>query len=169
MSKPRVSTPDIVHKTWGYEHVLVNRTVDPAYCGKILTVLPNGRSCSVHYHAKKTETFYVLQGTLNLELYKELPYVLSTSSIERQIEAFKGAEPEYRIRLAEGQTITVNPYTPHRFWTFNTTCKFIEVSSPDDEGDSIRLVQPGVAVLFKESDVFCPIVSKGVVTPLAKS
>ena len=54
-----------VKKVWGQEEWVVN---NDKYCGKILTV-KKGFRCSLHYHKKKHETFYVLEGNLLMEVY----------------------------------------------------------------------------------------------------
>ena len=51
-----------VPKIWGSELWIINRE----YCGKILT-LNKGKSCSLHYHKQKHETFYILEGKIKLE------------------------------------------------------------------------------------------------------
>lgn len=53
---------EIVEKTWGREVVIVNT---PLYCGKILQFRA-GWSGSLHFHLKKTETWYVSRGQLIL-------------------------------------------------------------------------------------------------------
>ena len=53
-----------VPKLWGEEIWLTNI---PAYCAKFL-VLKDGYKCSLHRHLVKTETFFVLEGAVNLEV-----------------------------------------------------------------------------------------------------
>lgn len=50
-------------KVWGAEYWIVNRD----YCGKKLA-LKKGYRCSMHYHKRKDETFYVIKGKVLMEL-----------------------------------------------------------------------------------------------------
>lgn len=107
-----------VKKAWGEEWWIVNTD----YCGKILTVLP-GHKCSLHFHKDKKETFYVLEGELELELLD-----LKTASIS------------YR-KLKTGESLTLEPLTPHSFKTSKMSCKFIEFSTHHDDSDSYRITR----------------------------
>ena len=50
----------IVPKGWGREVWIAN---NEKYCGKILEI-KKGKRCSLHYHAIKTETFFLRAGRL---------------------------------------------------------------------------------------------------------
>jgi mannose-6-phosphate isomerase-like protein (cupin superfamily) len=117
-----VEASEIIPKVWGSEKIIVN---GPLYCGKILTVIPNGMACSIHYHKNKTETFYILHGQLEFEKYDP-----KGKLIERTV-------------LKTGHTLTLPPSTPHRFWVLNEICEFVEFSTHDDPLDSYRLVPSG--------------------------
>jgi mannose-6-phosphate isomerase-like protein (cupin superfamily) len=52
-----------VPKGWGFERWIVN---NDKYCGKELFVAKD-RKFSVHYHEKKDETFYVIEGQAELK------------------------------------------------------------------------------------------------------
>lgn len=54
----------IVPKVWGEERWIRN---DDLYCMKELVLWPGFR-CSLHYHKKKTETFYVVSGRVIMEV-----------------------------------------------------------------------------------------------------
>jgi D-lyxose ketol-isomerase len=112
----------IVPKLWGYEKHLVNSEL---YCGKILVALPNGMACSIHYHKKKTETFHILKGRLHLQLF----------TIEGKLVTERD--------LMAGDSLTLPPLTPHRFWAAEEVCEFLEVSTHDAPEDSYRLVDSG--------------------------
>jgi mannose-6-phosphate isomerase-like protein (cupin superfamily) len=118
-------TPMLVHKKWGTEEIIVNSD----YCGKRMTVMP-GRTCSIHYHHKKTETFFVLDGRLALELY--YPYCA-------------GSDPKLVgcKLLMPGRSLTIHPLVPHRFWAHSEPVRFIEFSTTDMSEDSIRLSESG--------------------------
>ena len=100
---------EIHKKDWGCEKWIVN---NEKYCGKILCINPGWR-CSYHYHKIKDETFYVLKGTILME-------VEGTSEI-----------------VSEGYTIRLNPNTRHRF-TGITYAEILEVSTQHFEDDSYR-------------------------------
>ena len=120
----------IIKKKWGYEKIITN---DREYCGKILTVLPNGNTGSIHYHKQKIETFHMLKGKLELELYildnKDNPS-LKKCIIEKFI-------------LNIGDSITLHPYKGHRFWAIDEVAEFIEFSTQDSPEDSYRLLPSG--------------------------
>ena len=54
-----------VEKGWGYELWIHN---DEEYCGKLL-YFKKGKKCSLHYHEKKKETFYLQDGKLECTFY----------------------------------------------------------------------------------------------------
>lgn len=56
---------EIVEKPWGSETVFADT---PEYCGKILTIRA-GCSTSIHRHEKKDETLYVLDGSVEVEIF----------------------------------------------------------------------------------------------------
>jgi len=53
-----------VKKGWGYELWIHN---DEDYCGKILHINV-GKKCSLHFHLKKKETFYLQKGKILLTI-----------------------------------------------------------------------------------------------------
>lgn len=126
----------LVPKVWGYEKILINTEL---YCGKILTVLPNGKACSLHYHKKKIETFNVTRGPLSIEIYGARE---DLTGVENPIlDMFIKT---HMFELTEGETITIDPFTPHRFWTKSgEIAEFTEFSTHDDPNDSYRLIPAG--------------------------
>jgi len=52
-----------IKKEWGEERWIINES----YCGKILLLKRNFR-CSLHFHKKKDEVFYVIRGKVLMEL-----------------------------------------------------------------------------------------------------
>jgi mannose-6-phosphate isomerase len=117
-----LARPIVVKKLWGYEKHLVNTQL---YCGKILVAVPNGMACSIHYHKLKTETFHILNGRLHLQLF-----TLDGTLVQEK-------------ELSPGDTLTLIPLTPHRFWATDEVCEFLEVSTHDAAEDSYRLVDSG--------------------------
>lgn len=98
-----------VPKVWGKEVWIVNRR----YCGKIL-VLNKGFQCSMHYHKKKDETFYVLIGKVLMEL--------GTS----------------RWIMHPGESLLIPPGAQHRFTGIDDS-EIIEFSTHHEDEDSYRV------------------------------
>ncbi len=96
-----IKKPKIVGKPWGREIWIVE---EPEYAGKILEI-NQGFQTSLHYHQKKKESLYLLEGKL------------------------KVISPEKEFILEEGQTLTLNPTDVHRFFA-ETDVKILEVSLP---------------------------------------
>ena len=107
---------NIVTKGWGYELWIVNNDL---YCCKRLCVLPK-KTCSLHYHQNKKETFYILDGELSLTvIHKSL---------------------QHTINLTKGQSYTINTNIPHKFTTNKDyPCDFIEISTHHEDSDSYRI------------------------------
>ena len=55
-----------VDKDWGHEIWMANNEKEN-YCGKILYI-KFAHSTSMHFHQKKHETFYILEGALDIEI-----------------------------------------------------------------------------------------------------
>lgn len=115
-----------VDKVWGYEDWIVNT---PSYCGKKM-FLKRGYACSLHYHAVKDETFYVQEGEMMVEIHN------------------KDGQKVFHV-LRPGDSLRVEPGTPHRFWGMTDTL-FFEMSTHHSEEDSIRLEPSGKAPGFEE-------------------
>lgn len=78
--------------------------VDAGYCGKYLFVF-DGQTCPMHRHKLKTETFFVVKGTISC--------------------TWKGETKT----LEEGDTLLLEPWTPHAF-TGVGPALVLEVSTP---------------------------------------
>lgn len=107
-----VSDENIVEKVWGREYILTNR---PEYCLKVLELDP-GMMCSLHFHRIKTETFFVLQGFLRLEL----------------------KTPDTVRVLAPGFNQFISPGRAHRF-SSEAGAVILEVSSQHSDLDVERI------------------------------
>lgn len=108
-------------KVWGYEILLVN---NDHYCSKLLVIYPHYR-CSLHYHKLKTETFFVMEGIVNLEL----------NHIGGSSET---------ITLYSGDNYHLEPGVAHRFWTLSAArAVILEVSTPHVDSDSYRKESSG--------------------------
>lgn len=99
-----------VKKKWGREEWLVN---NDKYCAKFLHV-KKGAQSSYHYHPKKQETFYCIDGEIMLTV--------------RGVE-FLLTEP-----------YTLNPSTLHSFFGMTAGC-ILEISTPHSDDDVIRLTE----------------------------
>jgi len=110
----------IITKSWGSEIWFDNFEL---YCGKMLTVDHNKWSSNgnFHYHKIKTETFFIIDGILTLDIG----------------DNYTG---EYqRISLGINRSYRVMPGVKHRFTSLTgITCRFIEVSTTHRESDSYR-------------------------------
>lgn len=108
-----------VEKGWGSEFIFA--TTDK-YCGKLLN-FNAGSQFSMHFHAEKDETWYVLSGRFLIS------YVNT-----------KDATTDDRY-LEQGETWHNPPLLPHRI-TCIEAGTIIEVSTPDSVEDNYRIL-PG--------------------------
>ena len=112
-----------VEKVWGKEVWIHN---DEKYCMKELT-LNKGFQCSLHQHKLKTETFYIVSGSMDIE------YGIGTDE-----------------NMLCTKTMTVGQYHHvcighwHRFKATHQDCMFIECSTQHFEEDSYRKDPSGV-------------------------
>jgi len=111
--------PKKVKKTWGHELWLANNKEED-YCGKILHI-NKGCSTSMHFHSNKHETFYVLSGSLKVEM----------------INTLIGKNTDYLIK--QGGTFEINRNEPHKLVAEKETVEFIEISTFHEDGDSYRI------------------------------
>jgi mannose-6-phosphate isomerase-like protein (cupin superfamily) len=108
-----------VEKGWGHE--LIWATNDK-YCGKLLKFNKDAKF-SMHFHAQKDETWYVLSGRF------EVRYIMTQdASIRTEI-------------LEQGATWRNEPLEPHQLICLEEGV-IIEVSTPDSVEDNYR-VMPG--------------------------
>jgi len=112
----------IVPKVWGSEEWIINNDM---YCGKLLN-LQRGMRCSVHYHLKKHETFYLLSGKILMEMGDNL----------------------MRSVLNIGDSQVIEPGQKHRFTGLEDS-RIIEFSTHHEDNDSYRDTKSGSADLIK--------------------
>ena len=110
----------VKRKTTGWGNELEVHNGD-GYCGRILTI-EEGKQSSYHYHLKKNETFYVLDGTLEIDLSFDLH---SKTTV-----------------LRKGECIDIPRYVLHRF-KGKTDAVVLEISTYDAGEDDIVRCQPG--------------------------
>lgn len=115
--QPILAAPK-VDKRWGHEIWMANNEKWD-YCGKILFIR-GGHSTSMHYHMDKHETFYVLEGSLELEL-------LDTKNGEKSL-----------VLLEVGDGYEIQRGQPHKLGASIDT-KIIETSTFHRDEDSHRL------------------------------
>jgi quercetin dioxygenase-like cupin family protein len=114
-----------VSKIWGYEEIIVNNKL---YCLKFLH-LHKGCYCSVHFHKKKDETFYILTGVVKMEIQLQNPNPGLPYPFEARV-------------MAEGDSVRLTPGTKHRFSGVEDSV-IVEVSTQDFKSDSYRLQESG--------------------------
>lgn len=107
-----------VEKTWGYEDIFVSNDM---YCGKYLVFDMPGNKTSMHYHAKKHETWRVTKGRF----------------IVRAIYVNTG-EVHERV-LDEGETWVNMPLIPHQLEALEPNSWMLEVSTADSVEDNYRV------------------------------
>jgi uncharacterized RmlC-like cupin family protein len=108
-----------VEKGWGHE--LIWATNDK-YCGKLLK-FNKGAKFSMHFHAEKDETWYVLDGQFS---------VFYIDTVDASM---------HEAQLNSGDTWRNKPLLPHQIVCVSEGT-IIEVSTPDSIADNYR-VMPG--------------------------
>lgn len=128
-----------VPKGWGWERWIVNK---PEYCGKLLYITKD-KHCSLHYHKKKDETFYLQSGEITLYYSDEL------QKIEDMINhPFQATHPLETYIYDLLDTVILRPgdnfYIPqgriHSMWAQRDS-ELFEFSTFHDDSDSIRIVK----------------------------
>jgi mannose-6-phosphate isomerase-like protein (cupin superfamily) len=110
-----------VRKGWGYEYIFATNEL---YCGKILHFDKVGNKFSMHFHANKDESWYVLSGSFILRLLDT-----RTATTKESI-------------LTKGDSIRMFPLTVHQLEALEDGSEIVEVSTPDCDEDNYRII-PG--------------------------
>jgi len=105
-----------VKKDWGKEEWFENDTL----CLKKLYVNKDWQ-CSLHYHKRKDEIFYIEKGEFLIE-------------IQNENEEIK------KCRLPEGHYVRVIPHMLHRFTGLKNENVIVEFSTHHEDSDSYRAV-----------------------------
>jgi len=108
-----------VEKGWGSENIFASNDL---YCGKLLN-FNKGAKFSMHFHAVKDESWYVLSGKFELRAI-----ITEDASIKSTI-------------LVEGMSARISPLQPHQLICLEEG-SIIEVSTPDSVEDNYRVI-PG--------------------------
>jgi mannose-6-phosphate isomerase-like protein (cupin superfamily) len=107
-----------VEKGWGHELIFVT---NDKYCGKLLS-FNEGAKFSMHFHAVKDETWYVLSG-------KYIVRYIDTKTAEH-----------HEVELNEGMVWRNMPLFPHQVICIEAGT-IIEVSTPDSVEDNYRVAK----------------------------
>lgn len=108
-----------IEKGWGFEDIWVT---SDKYCSKFMHFKTDAKF-SMHFHAQKEETWYVLKG-------KFIVTWIDTDTAER-----------YSREIFEGDIVHNPPLTPHQLHCLEEGI-ILEVSTPDSVEDNYR-VEPG--------------------------
>jgi quercetin dioxygenase-like cupin family protein len=108
-----------VEKGWGHELIWAT---NEKYCGKLMK-FKKGAKFSMHFHAEKDESWYVLDGVFYV-------HWINTMNADR-----------ITTKLVEGDTWRNEPLIPHQVECIEEGT-IIEVSTPDSVEDNYR-VAPG--------------------------
>lgn len=109
----------LVEKGWGSENIWAT---NDKYCGKLLN-FKSGAKFSMHFHAVKDETWYVLSGRFKV-------ITIDTSNSKREVNI-----------LTPGETWHNPPLQPHQLICLQEG-SIIEVSTADSVADNYR-IEPG--------------------------
>ena len=114
-----ISKPAVEIKGWGAELVIIN---GDDYCAKILRFDPGSKG-SLHFHALKHETWYILQGSLDLTTVDRLTGKTETRS------------------FSQGDVIDIPRLCPHQVYT-SSGVEIMEASTKHFDTDTYRIA-PG--------------------------
>lgn len=132
-----------VDKIWGKEIWLVNNN---KYCAKYL-YLNNGYECSVHFHSKKDETFYILEGEVELFVTDISPYFDNCFFYPEQFEGYLQKYKKEiinslaKIVLTKGNQYRLYSGIAHKFRSITPTSKILEISTTHYDYDSYRITK----------------------------
>jgi len=107
-----------VEKGWGHEFIWVS---NDQYCSKLMK-FDTGKKFSMHFHAKKEETWYILDGQF------EVRWIDTTDASEKSQS------------LLPGDVWHNEPLKPHRLICIEAGT-IIEVSTADSVEDNYRVMK----------------------------
>lgn len=108
----------IVEKGWGHEHIWISTD---KYCSKFLHFNKDAKF-SMHFHAEKVESWYVLSGEFLVEYIDTNDATLNSRNIK------------------QGDTWHNEPLSPHRVICIKEGT-ILEVSTPDSVEDNYRVAK----------------------------
>lgn len=152
-SQPKIK---FVNKGWGFEEWIVNKEL---YCGKKLFFF-KGKRCSLHYHLKKDEVFYIQSGKLlvhyhdpvgsicrdNLHLWMKKSVEWNYNPVYGIFENKSKSEHDpfgfslKTITLSKGDNFYVPPGRIHQMVALEET-ELFEFSTQHFDEDSLRIVK----------------------------
>ena len=104
-NKEKKSSATIIPKGWGHEVIIVN---NDKYCGKILHFNKHAKF-SMHYHIKKTETWYVQSGKFTFKYINTANAdILSENLLPGDIITNNIGEPHQILCIEEGDIFEVS-------------------------------------------------------------
>ena len=106
-------------KDWGQEIWMPNNEKEN-FSGQILYI-KFGHSTSMHFHQKKHETFYILEGALDIE-------IIDTITTDKYVKT-----------INEGEVFVLDRLIPHRLVPKGGDVKFVEISTFHEDSDSYRV------------------------------
>ena len=107
-----------VEKGWGHENIFAT---NDKYTGKLL-VFNEGSRFSMHFHAEKDESWFVLEGVFDL-----LTIETKDATVKKE-------------RLQAGDSKRIKPLVPHQLICIQKGT-IIEVSTPDSVEDNYRVAK----------------------------
>ena len=118
-------------KGWGFERWIVNK---PEYCGKLLFIAKD-RRCSLHYHKRKDEVFYLQSGKILVYYHDDLRELKKAIAQYGRHQDFCEA-----LTLKPGDNFHVPPGRIHQMVAL-TDSQLFEFSTQHFEEDSYRLIR----------------------------
>lgn len=122
----------ISEKGWGHELWVVN---GPLYCGKIL-YFNKDKSCSLHSHKLKVETFHVYRGKIQLLIYSDHNQAEEYLEEWGPIGLLNACK---KIELNQGDYYHIEQMVAHKIIALEDS-EIIEFSTQHFEDDSYRLI-----------------------------
>lgn len=137
MRQPSVPMYPIHHKVWGWtQHIFLSKEVEIARA-HIIT----GGYCSKHYHKHKTNRFHVLNGILEIVVYRN--------------------GREEHMTMTTGMTLDIQPKVQHKmicheecdfiemYWSDNDKLRFDDIVREDEGGVIVKPIVYSVSTTFK--------------------
>ena len=118
-----------INNFWQYGAIILNCINTENYAKKLLIIFPQ-QIHPIHHHIKKTESFFILHGTLNLILFDK------NSVYNDQIDQIIFRTKD--VLLKTGDTYTIEKEIPHQFSSDNG-CVFEEISTTQYSNDSFYI------------------------------
>ncbi len=133
-----VETAEIHGKGWGREEWIVNNGL---YCGKKL-ILNKDKKCSIHYHIRKYETFYIEEGKVQMYIYPNGEVNWLETELDEKNKNLQDLVRQLGQRkcfiMKKGDVLHIPRGLPHQFYGLEDS-KVFEFSTEHFEEDSYRI------------------------------